>query len=265
VTGGYGWYEKDGYQLMTSDDLEASDNLNAGAAVDQSAETLSHFDEIGAFVAEFRGASSGVLHEIVSDRIHLDVLVFPPTDECDSWMFVTSGMSDLPMNVPDDIAPKEDYEHAELTIELPGDWFEPDERNMPSDAELRDPDKYWPIKLLKSLARVPHDSGSWLWMSHTVGSPHGSVEPYASNTKLSSALLAPVSGWPEERQVLITSDSRRINFFLVYPLYADELALKMKKGIDALVDALDAVGLSFILDVDRPNSVKRKGFLGFLR
>lgn len=53
-------------------------------------------------------------------------------------------------------------------------------------------------------------------------------------------------------------DSKTIDFYTLIPIYTEELELKMKKGVDALFDGFDKFGVSDILDLNRPNTVKRK-------
>lgn len=224
-----------------------------------------HLEEIEAFLGSFLGKQAGVLHEIISDKVHLDVLVFPPNEARSNWTFVTSGMSDLPMNVPDGLEPREDFELAELVIALPANWFAGDPDGMISDAEFSQPEKYWPIRLLKSLARLPHDFDSWVWESHTFVSEGSSPEPYDSTTRMSGSILFPMIGWPDGNHVLTTADSKRINFFSIVPLHADEMTYKLNKGEAALANALDAAGVTEVLDAGRPSSIRKKGFLGFLR
>ena len=65
------------------------------------------------------------------------------------------------MNVPDGW---EDYRYAEMMICLPPDW------NMDQRA-WNDERHYWPIRLLKTLARLPHEYNTWLSDCHTM--PNG--------------------------------------------------------------------------------------------
>ena len=46
-------------------------------------------------------------------------------------------------------------------------------------------DRYWPIRLLKSLARLPIASDTWLGFGHTMDNK----ENFAENTKLCAAIL----------------------------------------------------------------------------
>ena len=65
-------------------------------------------------------------------------------------------------------------------IALPADW-KLDQESM------KDEKWYWPIRLLKSLARLPINCDSWLGHGHTVENR----EPFADNTKLCTAMVIP--------------------------------------------------------------------------
>lgn len=223
-----------------------------------------HLEEIERFLGEFLGEQAGVFHEIISDKVHLDVLIFPPNELKENWTFVTSGMSDLPMNVPDDLGPREDFERAELVFTLPVTWFTAGSDGMISEDQLAQPDKYWPIGLLKFIARLPHEYDSWVWRTHTFVADGDPPEPYSTNTRMSGSILFSPLSWPDDKRVLETASGTKINFFCIIPLHPDEMMLKLNKGVDALVDGLGAAGVTDVLDAGRPSTVKKKRFFGFL-
>lgn len=64
------------------------------------------------------------------------------------------------MNVPDELAEYK-LERAELAIALPPDW-KLDEESMTDERW------YWPVRLLKVLARLPITSNTWLGWGHTM-------------------------------------------------------------------------------------------------
>src|SRR5512140_2751413 len=65
------------------------------------------------------GPVKTVFHELVSDLVHIDVLMVAPRPERDYWTFVTCGMSGRPMSTP---AGLEQFAFAELLLCLPSDW-----------------------------------------------------------------------------------------------------------------------------------------------
>ena len=95
--------------------------------------------------------------------VHVDICIVPPTEERDYYTLVTMGMGAHRMNVPEELAEYK-LERAELAIALPADW-KLDQESM------KDEKWYWPIRLLKSLARLPINCDSWLGHGHTVEKP----------------------------------------------------------------------------------------------
>lgn len=71
------------------------------------------------YVAKHVGPVVGVLHEIRSEIVHVDVHVVPPCLERPSWFLFTAGMSALPMRVPDNMGL---VSRAELSVMLPAWW-----------------------------------------------------------------------------------------------------------------------------------------------
>jgi hypothetical protein len=196
---------------------------------------------VEAHVTDHFGAPDTVWHQVVSPYVHVDVHVVAPTDERPVYTLVTSGMSERPM-----VADGEEL-YAELTLLLPPSWPHPD------NPESRSPEAYWPYQLLQDLAELPHEYGTTLWMGHTV--PNGDPpQPYAPDTELCGALLAPPLIAPEGFSTL-TVGEREIQFLGVMALHADEMQLKLDKGLDRLVDLLAAADVTELLEPDRPSVV----------
>ena len=200
------------------------------------------------------GADRWVFHEIVSDLVHLDVHVAGPSDDRPFCTLVTSGMSERPMAVPThpDLDPVE-VAYAELLIHLPPDWPGLDGREMYQSPEAwKDENYYWPVRLLKTLARFPHEHDTWLGYGHTMGNGDPPA-PYAPGTDLSAVLLLPSIAMDESSYQLETP-SRKINFFALYPLYAEELAFKLERGTEPLLGKLGEADIGPVLDPRRPNA-----------
>jgi hypothetical protein len=100
----------------------------------------------------FPGWDGPVLHERTSPGLHLDVMVVRATAHFPCLRLVTCGMAELPMRVPPGWS---ETPYAELSIALPPRW-------PVSMAAFRDRRFYWPIRLLKELARMPHESQTFL-------------------------------------------------------------------------------------------------------
>ena len=97
------------------------------------------------------GDFDSVFHEIISPDIHVDICMIPPSEERNYYVLVTMGMGAHWMKVPEELAEYK-LERAELAVCLPPDW------NLQSDDEKW----YWPIRMLKVLARLPISEDTWL-------------------------------------------------------------------------------------------------------
>lgn len=205
-------------------------------------------EQISAHIERHLGPISGVFHEIVSDTVQLDVHVVPATADIPYLRLVTSGMSDLPMALPEDVGAPQ---HMELMLTLPADWPVQHE-------DFQDERHYWPVRLLKTLARLPHKHATWLGFGHTV--PNGDpAEPYAPGVGFDGAIVLPPLSAPDAFGELVIDADKTIAFMAIVPLYPEEMALKLKKGCDALLDRFDAKGVKDIVDPGRVN-VARKRF-----
>lgn len=133
------------------------------------------------------GEPATVFHELVSTTVHIDIHIVPATAERPWVSLVTSGMSDLPMTVPEGM---EEWKFAELMIRVPADW--------PLDQEsFKNEAHYWPIRWLKQLARLPHEYQSWLCYGHSIPngdppspSPPAAPSPASSSARPGSAVMA---------------------------------------------------------------------------
>ena len=183
-----------------------------------------------------------VMHEIVSMHAHIDLHVVVPTKERPAITVVTSGMSERPMA---------NGKYAELMLILPPSW------PMLGDPALETPEGYWPYRLLKELARLPHEYATTLQVGDTV--PHGDPpEPYSRNTELCGALIAPMVAPNDEGAETIRYDGREIDLLSVWPLYDDEMRVKLDDGLDRLFDLLDEARIMEILNENRPSVVPKR-------
>jgi Suppressor of fused protein (SUFU) len=194
---------------------------------------------------KYVGKLETVLHEIVSDLVHIDVHVVAPTTERNFYTLITSGMSDLPMNAPDGA---EEFRFAELLICLPADWVIP---------KVNDEEHWWPIRCLKYLARFPHEYDTWLAEGHTI--PNSDPpEPFASNTQLCCALLTPPLLFGDEFRSLKIREDKTINFYSLLPIYKEEMEFKLKHGGEQLYDRFDQAGINELLDINRKNVCRKR-------
>lgn len=202
------------------------------------AEDLGHdsLEQIQNHVEKYIGKVDRVFHELVSDIIHVDILIVEPTSDKDYYSLVTSGMSDKPMNV----SPEQSSPYIELLLNLPSNW-------KLSQEDFKDENNYWPVRLLKSLARFPHLYNTFLGYGHTV--QNGDYDNYAANTKFSGSILLPM--FDDGERELIISPEKTIEFFTVFPIYEKEMKFSLQKGKDKFFNKLIKHDFSTIIDIHR--------------
>ena len=205
--------------------------------------TEEEMEAVEEHIEQYFGKFENVFHELVSPDIHVDICVVPPSEERDYCTLVTMGMGAHRMNVPEELAEYK-LERAELAIALPADW-KLDQESM------KDEKWYWPIRLLKSLARLPINCDSWLGHGHTVENR----EPFADNTKLCTATLIGPQGTEDGSEVCTLPGGEEVNFYQVIPLYEDELDYKLEHDVDALLNKMR--GISFVVNPTRQNAITR--------
>lgn len=213
-------------------------------AADAVVYTEEEMDAVEKHINKYFGEFENVLHEIVSPDIHVDICVIPPSEGCDRYTLVTMGMGAYRMNVPQEL---EEYklERAELAISLPSDWKLDEE-------SLNDERWYWPIRLLKSTARIPVLNDTWLGWGHTV--QMDDAEPYAENTELCACLLIDPKSADGGRVIGDLPGGEPLNFYQLIPLYQQELDYKIENGANALLERLSRVA-GYAIDPSRPNAM----------
>jgi hypothetical protein len=203
-----------------------------------------HSDNLDAVENHIRahlGEPERVFHELISTTVHIDVHIVPATPERPWISLVTSGMSDLPMTVPEGA---EDWRFAELMIRVPADW-------PLSQEDFKDEANYWPVRWLKQLARLPHEYGSWLSYGHSI--PNGNPpEPFAPGCPFTGVVLSPPWTGGEGFATLYLIDGTPVHFWSVVPLHPAEIDFKLKLGSEALFERLAAAGASDLVDLSRP-------------
>ena len=200
-------------------------------------------ETIEGHIQQYFGEFETVFHELSSPDIHVDICVVPPSSERNYYTLVTMGMGAHKMNVPEELAEYK-LERAELAIALPKGWKLKQE-------DMRDERWYWPIRLLKTLARLPIDSDTWLGFGHTMDHE----EDFAKDTKLCAAILTGPQGTEEGSEVCTLPGGEEVNFYQVIPLYRDELEYKLAHDADALLDKME--GISFVVEPDRQDAITR--------
>ena len=236
------WESSDGDPDDDGDDPDGEMPEDEEAGVPE-VYTEEEMEAVEGHIQQYFGKVENVFHELVSPDIHVDICMVPPTEERDYCTLVTMGMGAHRMNVPEELVEYK-LERAELAIALPADW-KLDQESM------KDEKWYWPIRLLKSLARLPINCDSWLGHGHTVENR----EPFADNTKLCTATLIGPQDTEDGSEVCTLPGGEEVNFYQVIPLYEDELDYKLEHDIDALLDKM--AGISFVVNPTRQDAITR--------
>ena len=205
--------------------------------------TEEEMEAVEGHIQQYFGKFENVFHELSSPDIHVDICVVPPSEERDYYTLVTMGMGAHRMNVPEELAEYK-LERAELAIALPGNWKLKHE-------DLKNERWYWPIRLLKTLARLPIASDTWLGFGHTMDNE----EDFAKGTKLCAAILTGPQDTEDGSEVCILPSGEEVNFYQVIPLYRDELEYKLAHDADALLGKMN--GISFVVEPDRQDAITR--------
>ncbi len=200
--------------------------------------TIEEMEAVEEHIQKYFGEIEHVFHELVSPDIHVDICVVPPDRERNYYTLVTMGMGARQMQVPEELAEYR-LERAELAIALPPDW-RLDEESM------KDERWYWPVRLLKVLARLPIQSDTWLGWGHTMDNQR----PFAEDTKLCGAVLAEPQNIQKEGFFCHLPGGEEINFYQVIPLHREELEYKVEHNAEALLEKLAEA--DFVVHPDRP-------------
>lgn len=217
--------DDDEYEEEMSEDVELYDD--------------DELDAIEEHIKEYFGEFPTIFHEIRSYDIHCDIACIPPTKERNYYTLVTMGMGAHIMNIPKELDPDE-HGRAELLICLPPEW----------KLGENDDEWFWPINLLKDLARLPINCNTWLGYGHSVDNQR----PYAKNTELCASLLVNPEDYadiePGANECILPS-GEGVNFFEIIPLYRDEMNFKIENETQSLLEKMK--GFSHITDINRPN------------
>ncbi len=190
-------------------------------------------------IKEYFGDFPTVFHEIVSTDIHCDICIVPPSEERNYYTLITMGMGAHIMNIPHDLA-IEDHGRAELLICLPPDW------KVGENSE----EWFWPISLLKNLARLPINCDTWLGWGHSVDNQ----QAFADTTALEGSLLVYPEGVDDGAETCVLPNGDTVNFFEIIPLYREEMNFKIDNDTKALLEKMTNV--SHIVDTKRPNMLE---------
>ena len=233
--------------IMSEDDIERS---KSGSPIyrhdepkdwDGKLPASTNMEAVDAHIEKYLGPIEFVWHELASDKIHLDIHVLSETDTRPFKVLVTSGVSDIPMTIPNGA---EVYDRVELMMALPPDW-------PLSKEAFENESNYWPIRWLKYIGSLPHNHDTWIGWGHTI--PNGDPPENFPDTKFVGVVLHPPYWADDDFFTMKTENGDTVAFYQLVPLYAEEMQFKLDKGNDALEDLFEKKNIDFILDPTRKN------------
>ena len=127
---------------------------------------------------------------------------------------------------------------AELAIRLPKDW------NINSNEEKW----YWPMRVLKILARMPISENTWLGLYHDAD--FGNY--FSEDTKLCGVLL---DSFDEKMNFFKLKNGDQLAVYNVLPIYREEMEYKNKTNAESLLSKMDEKTIKGPLDINRKNVV----------
>ena len=224
------------YQLYPEDDTPP--HISAASA--------SYRQEIVAHIEKHLGPITATFRREDSDS-PIDLLWLRPGANRPYHTLITLGLSDRPMDIPDDVANKNAAERAELMIMLPPEW------NISPD-NLKSEQGYWPIAWLTMLADFARAPGNWLGTGYVF--PNGEPMSEIADTPFSGILvLPPFVSHAHEACVFHSRDGTRLNLYALIPLYPGEIELKTAQGLDTLLERFDESGInSEVVNIHRKDS-----------
>lgn len=183
------------------------------------------------YVKETIGNYDQVFHEIFSPDLHIDVIFIPPSPERDYYTLVTMGMGAYKMPVPSDFGK---INRAEIAIRLPKDW------RVSSNEEKW----YWPIRVIKVLARMPYSEKSWLGYYHDIDFG----EPFSDETELCGILL---NFFNQDVEPLMLENGDQLIIYNAIPIYRSEMEYKNNYGAEALIKKMSNETITGPIDIKR--------------
>ena len=116
---------------------------------------------------------------------------------------------------------------------------------------------YWPMRLLKSVARLPHLYQTWVGVGHTIPNSDP-VEPYAEETKQCCAIVTPLVLFGEAMDSCEVSEGKTVRLYSLTPIYDDEMRYKLEHGYEKLFEKMAERKLSELIDPQRRSLLAKR-------
>ncbi|MCP3924362.1 MAG: hypothetical protein GY714_17440 [Desulfobacterales bacterium] len=178
----------------------------------------------------------------------VNILHVKPNEKNRFHTLVTSGMSSIPMN------PRKGFEGAEfmeLAILLHEDW--PVEKDTFSDM-----DNYWAFEQLVINSQFPFKNDRWIWGGMTMmsGSDEDNRPIPFKTVDYTGMIIENFQSLPVGFNTLKAGWNKRIYFFVLVPVFQEEIDFKNSQKIDAekLLEHIKESGFSDVILKNRKNT-----------
>lgn len=230
--------------MMTSASSTTSMKEGKNKSIPQYSYSEKELEKVSHYIERQYGEYENVIHELVSPDIHCDIVLVPPTEVSPYYKLVTMGAGAYKMSIPKQFK-SIICDRAEYVIFLPEDW------NVDADNE----EDWWPMRMLKSAARLTVDTDDYLWITHSV-QENEDGSPVAGNTQFNSFMLRPSIGkeGQEVEPLKLGLFGKKVAFYQLFPLYPEELAFKLEHGYDELIELFQEEPM--VINIHRKNYCK---------
>lgn len=196
-------------------------------------------DAVTAHFERYFGDVASTYHETISPRVHVDVHIIPPDADRMHWILFTTGMAEHPMHLPPEVERGGTPRYAELMMKVEPTWDFSDFDGDPAAVEER----YWPIRWMKMLARLPHEFESWLGDGHTIPNHGDPPETYTPGTDHCCMLVLHGHGTHARGgfETMAMPDRGDIAILQLVPLQLPEVMLKLSLGMEVLYPELQRI------------------------
>jgi hypothetical protein len=195
-----------------------------------------------AHITRYFGSEYQVIRENRAVAVHVDLYAVPPTKARPFHTLMTAGMSDRAMMTP---AGLDEMALAEICLCLPEKW------PMDDEEQLNQEQYYWPVRLLKAIARYPHLTKTWVTWGSTMENP----KAYDPEGRFRGVLLTAPARLPIGSEEVVRDDGRAVRYLAAVPLTLQEIEFERQQGAEALDERLTRARVTDLVDLGRKSVV----------
>lgn len=192
-------------------------------------------DGILAHLEQHLGRRAGILRDSDAEQVHVDLVIFPNTEQRRFAVICTLGCSAVPLPVPTELSV---YRHQEFFVCLPPDWPLPDSDRM-------DVTGWWPYRVLRDTARLPYQDGVFIAPGTAI--PNGDpMEPYVADHPMVAMQVWTPIGQPDG---FAQSDAAglTVRFSQLLALTEAECGMRRSLGAEGLLNILELEAPDFAM------------------